>query len=89
MIPTGVYILFTLPRCCDMDHDMRETAGHRYLRRWFADQPWLVQSHEAEAMAMSKQQLSHILKGRRSPTLRQALAIAAHTGCDIDLWVKG
>lgn len=65
---------------------MRESSGHRRLRRWFADHPWLVKAHEAEAMGMSKQQLSHVLAGRRQPTLDQAIAIYKHTGVEPHTW---
>jgi hypothetical protein len=59
------------------------TPGHTYLRRWFAA---LIKAHEADAMAMTRQQLNHILSGRRKPTLVQAVAIYQHTGCAVHLW---
>lgn len=62
------------------------TPGHKHLRAWFRRRPWLVRTHEAEAMGMSKQQLGHILAGRRQPTLLQAIAINTHTGIDLGLW---
>lgn len=64
----------------------RTTPGHRQLRQWFKRQPALVKSHEAEAMGMSKQQLDHLLSGRRKPTLAQALEIYRHTGIAPYLW---
>lgn len=65
---------------------LRITPGHAYLRRWFASQPWLVKSHEADIMGMTKQQLNHILNGSRKPTLAQAVEIYRHTGCAVHLW---
>lgn len=63
-----------------------DNPGRAMLRDWFALQPHLIKAHEAESMGMSKQQLAHILAGRRRPTLKQALAIACHTGVPIALW---
>jgi hypothetical protein len=63
-----------------------DSPGHRALRQWFERQPHLVRAHEAETMGMSKQQLGHILAGRRRPTLRQALAIDLHTAVPVDAW---
>lgn len=37
-------------------------------------------------MGMSKQQLDHLLSGRRKPTLTQAIAIYRHTGIAPYLW---
>lgn len=65
---------------------MVESAGHNALRQLFQRQPHLVKSHEAEAMGMSRQQLDHILSGRRRPTLAQALEIYRHTGIAPYLW---
>jgi plasmid maintenance system antidote protein VapI len=65
---------------------VRLTPGHNALRKWFKFQPQLVKSHEAEAMAMTRQQLDHILSGRRKPTLEQAVAIYKHTGLAPYLW---
>lgn len=56
------------------------------LRRWFAQRAHLVKAHEAEAMEMTKQQLSHLLSGRRKPTLDQAIAIFRHCGIAPYLW---
>lgn len=62
------------------------SPGQKALLDWFELQPHLVKAHEAEAMGMTKQQLAHILAGRRRPTLKQALAIHCHTGVAIGLW---
>ena len=78
--------LWTRLACFDMQRGVKETKGHAYLKQWFKDRPWLVKSHEADRMGMSKQQLDHILSGRRKPTLSQALGIYRHTGCEIYLW---
>lgn len=37
-------------------------------------------------MAMSKQQLDHLLSGRRRPSLDQAIAIYKHTGIEPHRW---
>ena len=37
-------------------------------------------------MAMTRQQLDHILSGRRRPTLAQAIEIYKHTGIAPYLW---
>jgi len=63
-----------------------DSSGHRALRTWFRRQKGLVKAHEAEAMGMSKQQLSHILAGRRRPTLVQAIEIYKHTGIEPHRW---
>ena len=40
-------------------------------------------------MSMTRQQLDHILSGRRRPTLAQALEIYRHTGIAPYLWHQG
>lgn len=65
---------------------MKLTPGHRALRRWFRERPHLVKAHEAEAMTMSRQQLDHVLSGRRKPTLTQAVNIYRHTGIAVYHW---
>lgn len=65
------------------------TEGHSRLQSWFGERAWLVKAHEAEAMAMTKQQLDHILSGRRRPTLDQAIRIYKHTGVEPYLWQQG
>ena len=64
----------------------KTSDGHRALRRWFRERPWLIKAHEAEAMGMTKQQLDHLLAGRRRPTLDQAIAVYKHTGVEPHLW---
>ena len=39
-------------------------------------------------MGLSKQQLDHLLAGRRQPTLRQALQIASYTGIEAGAWTR-
>lgn len=65
---------------------LRLTKGHRYLRAWFKQRPWVVKAHEADTMGLSPQQLGHILAGRRKPTLDQAIRIYRHTGLAPYLW---
>ncbi len=64
----------------------RNSVGHRALRLWFRQRPWVVKAHEAEAMSMTRQQLDHLLAGRRRPTLDQAIAIYKHTGVEPHRW---
>ena len=65
---------------------VRETPGHRALRVWFRQHGHLVKAHEAEAMAMTRQQLDHLLSGRRRPTLNQAVEIYKRTGIPPHVW---
>lgn len=64
----------------------RDSSGHRALRAWFRARPHVVKSHEAEAMSMTRQQLDHLLAGRRRPTLDQAISIYKHTGIEPYRW---
>ena len=64
----------------------RDSDGHQALRAWFRERRWLVKAHEAEAMSMTRQQLDHLLAGRRRPTLDQAIAIYRHTGVEPHRW---
>jgi plasmid maintenance system antidote protein VapI len=78
-----LWTLYTVS--CDVEAVVN-SAGHNALRRCFASQPHLIKAHEAEAMAMTRQQLDHILSGRRRPTLAQAIEIYKHTGIAPYLW---
>ena len=62
------------------------SSGVRALREWFAERPYLIKAQEAEAMGMTRQQLDHLLSGRRRPTLKQALAVYKHTGIEPYRW---
>jgi len=64
----------------------RTSLGHRALRNWFRARAHLVKAHEAEAMSMTRQQLDHLLSGRRRPTLDQAVAIYRRTGIAPYIW---
>lgn len=62
------------------------TRGHNALRNWFRGQPHLIKAAEARAMNMTRQQLDHLLSGRRGPTLAQAVEIYRITGIAPYLW---
>ena len=63
-----------------------DSAGHRALRNWFRLHSHLTKAAEAQDMGMSRQQLDHILSGRRRPTLEQAVEIYKHTGVEPHRW---
>jgi len=66
---------------------MRKSEGLRLLRKHFGARPQLVKAAEARELGFAcRQSLDHILRGMRSPTLDQALALSGRYGIGVDTW---
>lgn len=62
------------------------TGGRVRLRQWI-DRSKLNQLEAAEVMGFDKTALNHILTGKRTPGLQNALKIERATGIPVEAWV--
>lgn len=64
------------------------TRGAQLVLEWLADNPSVGQADVARDCDMRETQLCHVLKGRRQPTLEQAVALESALGVPPRAWLE-